>query len=134
MADVLIDYASNAPVPILGRALRYTLSWAELATRMKLNVVVGLVKDHGETADVFLKTLGVPRGDAFDLACEICGVFERYIDGETDLWENHPALEAYGYVMPDCRSGMNADLTATLSRLAICDKTVSQALREGLSG
>lgn len=133
MADVLIGYGTNAPLPILGRALRYTMSWAELATGLGLNVVVALIKDHGDYADVSLQHLGVRTGSPYELACEVCGVFEAYMGEDIALWENLPALEAFGYTLPDCRSGTGPELMKMLAKLAMCDRYVAAALREGVN-
>jgi hypothetical protein len=131
MADVLIAYGSNAPLPILGRAMRYTISWAELATKHRLNVAIGLIRDRGTEADVLLRDLGVATGSAYDLACEACDTFEDFIAEDVDAWENYPALEAFGWPMPDLGLGLQPPLMETLSGLCMCDVRLARALREG---
>lgn len=97
MADVLFPSARNHAVWIYEKVQRYTVTWAELAVRHRLNVVALFIKDRGSHLEVFVDTVRSHENDPYDLVCEMFSTFERFLGPDTHLWENYPNVDLLGF-------------------------------------
>ncbi|MEE9272507.1 MAG: hypothetical protein V3U57_04480 [Robiginitomaculum sp.] len=129
MADVLIDYASNTWIPLQNKCVRYTISWAELAYKLKLNVFTTILKEQNNTATVHLKSFGNFHSSVTQLVYSVFDTFGSFIEKDIIFWENYPEWQATGITLPPLDKGLTEELLATLYDLAVCDQTVINILR-----
>lgn len=106
MADVFLPYGANAPLPFRDRALRYMISWAELAMRNGAPVVLCVLKDRGREADVHIERLPTGFASPFHLAFEAFRRFDLVLGDDDHLWENYPAIAKFGRPLPSSEGGI----------------------------
>lgn len=134
MADVFLEDGVSAPLPFRDQALRYTISWAVLAIRYDLPVVLCLFKDRGDTANVHIQTLPSNPRSPYHLAFDMFRRFEQCLGDDVDLWENYPAMELFGRRLPPVAAGLTNELIADLGRLSLCDNDLAFAISDWLKG
>lgn len=134
MADVFLPYGANAPLPFRDRALRYTISWAELAYRFRLPVVMCVLKDRGSEADVHLQFLPGSPATPYHLAFEMFRRFDQCLGDDDHLWENFPAMEKFGRPLPPIGEGLSPRTISEVGRLSLCDEDLASSIRRWLIG
>lgn len=93
MADVLYPGARCTFLPIQGRAILYSITWAELTARYKLNLVPVFLRDVDGKAEVFCKMYPASDVSEFDLAHQVAFDFSEFWSGKPLRWENYPIFE-----------------------------------------
>ena len=93
MADVLYPAARCTFLPIQGRAILYSITWAELTARYKLNLAPVFLRDVDGKAEVFCKMYPASDVSEFDLAHQVAFDFSEFWSGKPLRWENYPIFE-----------------------------------------
>lgn len=93
MADVLYPGARCTFLPIQGRAILYSITWAELAARYNLNLAPVFLRDFDGHAEVFCKMYPASDASEFDLAHQVAFDFSEFWSGKPLRWENYPIFE-----------------------------------------
>lgn len=93
MADTLLGREADAYVPFRGKAVRFTISWAVLAKRLGLNVLVALASVKDDQVAVNMDLIAPSSDSPYDLACGVFRRFDEWI-GEAHLeWEEARSLD-----------------------------------------
>ncbi len=133
MGDVFLPYGANAPLPFRDRALRYTISWADLAFRNRLPVVLCVLKDRGDQADVHIEFLPDTCASPYHLAFEAFRRFDRCLGKDDHLWENYPAMARFGRLLPPIGTQVTPQLIREIGRLSMCDEKLAHSVRSWLN-
>lgn len=130
MADVLSPTGPNTMIPVFGRAMVYTVSWARMALRLELNVVAAVLSDRGKSASIALRSLEGPFDDEFALAAATFKVFGDALGDDLSSWENEPLWAAYSAPLPDMSPDQDEALIRELHLRSACDHAVSRRFLE----
>lgn len=128
MADVLTDRGPNMMAPVFGRAKVYTITWARLAARLGVDVLVAVCRDQGRVAHIHMNELKGPFTDAFTLTGEVFDGFRTALGDDLSIWEDEPAWARYSAPLPGGAPEDDVDLIRELQRYAACDDTVARGL------
>lgn len=130
MADVLSPAGPNIMIPVFGRGMVYTVSWARMAIRLQLNVLAAVLNDRGETASVALRLLEGPFTDEFELATQTFRAFDDALGRDLSCWENEPPWTTYSAPLPDLSPDNDEELIREIHLRSACSHEVARRFLE----
>lgn len=75
----------------------YTITWAEIACRLGLNICPLFIDDRGNEAAVYANFMKSPaNNDPYGLAYLIGDEFTQFMIERGAIWENGPLFEEFG--------------------------------------
>lgn len=129
MADVIFPDYSNCTVKLLGRTYRYTVTWAELAIRYKLAVVPIFSRYVDDQLEVRMEWMSPQKASVAGLAGDFFELFDEFLDGNPDIWENYPLFREFSFPMLPIDDRLSPKMLQAMTFLGMCDKDVSKALK-----